>query len=294
MTSDLAPDPDPAGQPEDTRPPYGPPPPRPRQWGMSTVIAIVIVALLSGLGFGLHTAFTAIGRAAESAAAAPRATATPTLPRFPIPGLSPPGGSAPPVAATGPEFVTITDICALLPEKDVRKLAGPAPGAGQSERNGQTWTCARPAGRRRGQARTERVARLEVRLFPAGPRSTGAQSAADAFAQAKALQVQQPGITGLATEQDPPTDLAGIGDQAYSWYAVVETLGKTGTATVMVRVRNAIVKVEYGGHTAPVGPYGLRDYGRQRPLAEKPSRTGAEGIAQEAVRSLTACVRCVR
>ncbi|RAY15888.1 hypothetical protein DPM19_09020 [Actinomadura craniellae] len=193
--------------------------------------------------------------------------------------------ASPSVTSSGPEFTTVTDICGLLPAGVARRLL-PGTAAPRPETSGRRWSCTRVAERRRGGETGQRSLTLRVELYE------GAQDAADALARDRAAAT--PGAAGRAFETGggPLTALPGVGDEAFSRYAVSKVIGAAGRGAVHVRLRNAVVEVGYGGHDRPVGEFGLPDYEAQRPLPEAPARRGAEEAARAVVRALTGCAPC--
>ncbi|MBW8485831.1 hypothetical protein [Actinomadura parmotrematis] len=249
------------------------------RWAVPAATSAVTAAVTAGAVFG--TAAALDGRdggphRAPSAAGRPAATA--------------PAATAP--AAPGTLFTKVASVCPLVDPATARRLA-PDPEIEMTPAESGAEAACEWSSQARSHPGQLRSVRVSVGVYTAADGVAGAQAARGAYE----VESETAGDAGGGpTVQDGTTfrplsvrRLPGLGDKAFA-SAEQQTgrYGGTTSVTVVVLLRNAVVKVAFQGSDNPRGAPSTTTV----PIDPAPFRPVVEQAAREAVTALTRCVDC--
>jgi hypothetical protein len=242
--------------------PAGPPPRSPRIWLIVGVAALMLPLAATGIWF--------VSRHGAS-----------------------PDPSSTPAAAAGAGFHRLPPPCSTVSAATVRRLV---PSAGTLSTPGKLyvdqisaqcdWDDSLNLGKRHDFE--DRSLKVVMTAYLDGGALPGDEAAKTAMNGARTQATQTANKTDdtgpFVTTYGPYRELTGLGDEALSEYHQGQGLGTPGTATVDLRIRNAVVHIVYGG-ADPAGS-------GTRPLPDRTARQAAETVAREVAQALTSCTTC--
>ncbi|TDC90348.1 hypothetical protein [Actinomadura sp. 7K507] len=202
------------------------------------------------------------------------------------------GGSAP------ARFTSIPEPCLLVPgytlERHVPNSDAPVPAKAATSATERYGACewAEPSlGPPGAKTLTAHRLNVAVRLHLGG--ATQAESEFDAaWNGARSMAGKSQGAGGSLHAEAP--SVIGIGDRAFTHYSTLKgPLGRSGTATVTVRLDNAVISVRYRGTTSELGKDGSPKAGASKAPDEEATRADAETIAKSVTDTLATCADCV-
>ncbi len=92
---------------------------------------------------------------------------------------------------------------------------------------------------------------------------------------------------------EAPERLSGIGDEAFVHHRTAKTaLRESGTASMSVRLQNAVISLEFQGAEYPLDRDGVTDPGKARPLGKAQVREAVIAFGRNVAASLAACKKC--
>jgi hypothetical protein len=209
--------------------------------------------------------------------------------------------------AEPPGFARLTDVCTMVPAASVQPLELESIGRPYAPPGGGTlraeayaacgWTTGRSIWRDTGPHHQRRL-HASVRVLLPRADMTGHTAArlqyAAVLAGAREMAAKRVRLDAGTTEYWPVVPLRGVGDAAYRQYEVNRSgVSTVGLGRAVVRLRNAVITVEYSGSDYPADRRGFADRSKAGPLAGENAQQGAAAVAVELTRALAACVTCV-
>jgi hypothetical protein len=215
------------------------------------------------------------------------------------------------VSGDGPEepqgFARLTDVCTMVSAGSIQPLellstgrpyAPPGGGTLRAEAYAAcSWTTGRPIWSGTGPHRQRRL-HANVRVLLPRADMTGHAAArtqyAAALAGARDMAAKRVRLDAGTTEYWPVVPLRGVGDAAYGQYEINRSgVTSVGLGRAVVRLRNAVITVEYSGTDYPADQRGFADRSKATPLAGENAQLGATGVAAELTQELAACLVCL-
>jgi hypothetical protein len=214
------------------------------------------------------------------------------------------GGAGP---AEQPGFARLTDVCTMVPAASVQPLELEATGRPYAPPGGGTlraeayaacgWTTGRSIWSGTGPHHQRRL-HAGVRVLLTREDMTGHTAArlqyAAALAGALDMAAKRIRLDAGTTEYWSVVPLRGVGDAAYGQYELNRSgVSSVGLGRAVVRLRNAVITVEYSGSDFPADRRGFADRSKAIPLAGENAQQGAAAVAVELTRALATCVTCM-